>query len=369
MAVGFVIIARRYQPRGLDARRRAPDRGDMKPIGSIALSEIQAARTRIAGTAVHTPLIPLDLGAPPSSTGKAEVWLKLECLQPIGSFKIRGAANAMARVDPERLVDGVYTASAGNMAQGVAFAARRLGLTCRVIVPDSAPRTKIDAIRRLGGTVVPLPYDEWWDVIRSHGHPDERGFFIHPVSDPDVIAGNGTIGLEILEELPDVDRVFVPYGGGGLSCGIASALRPTRPELDILATEVDTAAPLTASLEAGAPRTVERTPSFVDGIGGNSVLPEMWPLASSLLSGSRVVSLPSVCGAIRLLAERAHVVAEGAGGSAVAAALQHVDRLGSARGERVVAVVSGGNIDTADLAVILQGGVPDRMPTRRRASS
>lgn len=331
----------------------------MEPIGSIPISEIEAARQRVVGAAIRTPLVPLDLGADPSGSEKGGLWLKLECLQPIGSFKIRGAANALARVDPERLAGGVYTASAGNMAQGVAFAARRMGLSCRVIVPDSAPQAKVDAIRRLGGTVVPLPYDDWWKVIRSHGHPDERGFFIHPVSDPDVIAGNGTIGLEILEELPDVDTIFVPYGGGGLSCGIASALRPTHPHVDIFATEVDTAAPLTASLEAGAPCFIERTPSFVDGIGGSSILPEMWPLASSLLSGSRVVSVPAICRAIRLLAEHAHIVSEGAGGSAVAAALEHMDRLESeAKDARVVAVVSGGNLDAADLATILEGGVP-----------
>jgi threonine dehydratase len=332
----------------------------MEPIGPIALSEIRAARKRVAGAAVHTPLVPLDTATSGLTPGRGRLWLKLECLQPIGSFKIRGAANALARVEPQRLADGVYTASAGNMAQGVAFAARRMGVACRVIVPDSAPKAKIDAIRRLGGTVVPLPYDDWWEVIRSHGHSGERGFFVHPVSDPDVIAGNGTIGLEILDELPDVNAVFVPYGGGGLSCGIASALRAVRPEVEILATEVDTAAPLTASLASGTPTSIRRTPSFVDGIGGNSVLEEMWPLASTLLSGSRVVSVSSICEAIRLLAEQVHVISEGAGGSAVAAALQHMDRPGSLGEEDVVAVVSGGNIDLPDLATILEGGVPGR---------
>jgi len=317
----------------------------MESIAPIDLGSVQGARERIAEAAIRTPLIPLD------ETG---VWLKLECLQPIGSFKIRGAANALALAPPEALEGGVYTASAGNMAQGVAFAARRLGIACRVIVPDSAPRTKVDAIEELGGEVVTLPFDDWWTVIREHGHPAESGFFVHPVSDPAVIAGNGTVGLEIVEDLADVDAVVVPYGGGGLSCGIASALSGRRPEVGVLAAEVDTAAPFAASLEAGRAVTVERTPSFVDGIGGSSVLEEMWPLASSLLEGSLVESLDDVCDAIRTLARRVHVVAEGAAGAAVAAATSYQRTFGG----RVVAVVSGGNIDTHTLTTILQGETP-----------
>lgn len=193
------------------------------------------------------------------------MWLKLENLQPIGSFKIRGAANAMALADPADLAGGVYTGSAGNMAQGLAWNARRLGVPCRVLVPDTAPVTKLDAIARLGGHSVPLPFDDWWAVLQNHGHPSESGFFIHPVSDPAVIAGNGTVGLEILEDLPDVDAIVVPYGGGGLSCGIASAVKAHRPEVPIFAAEVETAAPLAASLEAGEPMDIDRMPTFVDG--------------------------------------------------------------------------------------------------------
>lgn len=318
----------------------------MDPIPPIPLDAIEAARARIADDAIRTPLLPLD-SAP-------DVHLKLECLQPIGSFKIRGAANAMALAAPGELERGVYTASAGNMAQGVAFAARRLGVECRVIVPDTAPRTKLDAIERLGGVVVPLPFAEWWRVIQEHGHPDESGFFVHPVSDPAVIAGNGTIGLEILDDLPDVDTVVVPYGGGGLSCGIASALEAHRPDVRVFAVEVDTSAPFAASLEAGRPVSVERTPTFVDGIGGSSVLEEMWPLASSLLDGSLVESIPDVCEAIRTLAMDTHVIAEGAGGAAVSAATAWAGESGG----RVVAIVSGGNIDSEVLATILEGGVP-----------
>lgn len=335
----------------------------MEPLRPIPLAEIEAARARIAGAALRTPLLRLDPPTPdksrPAPEGAAEdepgIWLKLECLQPIGSFKIRGASNAMALADPDALSDGVYTASAGNMAQGVAFAARRMGVPCRVIVPDSAPRAKLDAIRRLGAEAVPLPYDEWWGVLRDHGHPDERGFFVHPVSDPAVIAGNGTIGLEILEDLPDVATVLVPYGGGGLSCGIASAVKAVRPETRVFATEVDTAAPFAASLEAGEAVAIDRAPSFVDGIGGGSVLEEMWPLARTLLDGSLVMSIEEICEAIRVLATRAHVVAEGAGGSSVAAALSGDIDLGAGP---VVAVVSGGNIDTEVLRTILAGGVP-----------
>lgn len=327
----------------------------MDRLPRISLTDIVAARERIGGAAVRTPLIELT---PASESGPA-IWLKLECLQPIGSFKIRGATNAMALADPEQLAAGVYTASAGNMAQGVALAAKRMGIACRVIVPDSAPMAKLDAIRQLGATLRPLPYDEWWNVLREHGQPDEGGLFVHPVSDPAVIAGNGTIGLEIVEDLPEVRAVFVPYGGGGLSCGIATALTAVGPSAKVFASEVETAAPLAASLAAGRPVTVEREPSFVDGIGGNSVLDEMWPLAAELLDGSRVTAIAAVCDSIRLLARSAHVIAEGAGASSVAAATTYAASVAEAdRDGPVVAVVSGGNIDPDVLADILSGGCP-----------
>ncbi len=322
----------------------------MKPVEPVSLREIVAARSRIAGAAIRSPLIPLDVpGAP------FELWLKLECLQPIGSFKIRGAANAMALADPALIANGVYTGSAGNMAQGVAFAARRLGVSCRVVVPDTAPRAKLDAIARLGATAVPLPFDDWWSVLRDHGHPAENGYFVHPVCDPAVIAGNGTVGLEIVEQLPDVAAVVVPYGGGGLACGIAAALQALRPGVPVFASEVETAAPFRASLRAGHPAEVSYTRSFVDGIGATSVLEEMWPLASSTLAGSCVVSIEEACAAVRVLFERARVVAEGAGGISVAAAMRGLPGVGEGA---VVAVVSGGNIDTHVLRAILEGRTP-----------
>lgn len=315
----------------------------MLPIGLVGLDEIRAAAARIRGTALRTPLIRLGVEDAP-----AEIYLKLENLQPIGSFKLRGASNAMAQVDPAELRGGVYTASAGNMAQGVAWNARRLGVPCRVVVPEGAPDTKLRAIARLGGVAVPKPFREWWNVLVEHGHPSEEGYFIHPVSDPAVIAGNGTIGIEIFEDLPDVDAVVVPYGGGGLSCGIACALRELAPEARVFAAEVGTAAPLAASLAAGAPQEVEYEPSFVDGIGSRGVLEEMWPLARQVLAGSIVSSLSEVREAVRSLAERNRIIAEGAGATAVAAALS-----GKAGSGKVVAVVSGGNIDFGTLSGIL----------------
>jgi threonine dehydratase len=283
----------------------------------------------------------------------AEIYLKLENLQPIGSFKLRGAANAMLAAGRGRLGDGVYTASAGNMAQGVAWTARHLGVPSSVIVPDQAPATKLEAIERLGGQVVKVPYDRWWQVIMEHQYPGMRGLFVHPVADPAVIAGNGTIGLEILEDLPDVDAIVVPFGGGGLSSGIASAVRARRPATKVWAAEVETAAPFAASLAAGSAQSIERTATFVDGIGGKSVLDEMWPLVKRLLDGSLVVTLRQVADAIGLLVERNRVVAEGAGGAPVAAALA-----GHAGRGKVVCVVSGGNIDSAKLMTILRGEIP-----------
>jgi len=320
----------------------------MPDLRAPTLAEIRAAGERIRGFILRTPLIPL-----PMETAGAQIYLKPETLQAIGSFKIRGAGNAMARLSPEELAKGVYTASAGNMAQGVAWNARRLGVPCDVVVPDHAPVAKLAAIERLGARITKIPFDDWWRVMVEHRHPGMEGRFIHPVSDPDVMAGNGTIGLEILEDLPGVDTVLVPYGGGGLSCGIASALRALSPRTRVVACEVETAAPLTASLAAGAAVSIDRHPSFVDGIGGKSVLEEMWPLASDLLAGSAVVTLEETAAALRLLVERARLVTEGAGASSVAAALS-----GRAGGGMIVCVLSGGNIDAEKLATILRGGIP-----------
>ena len=291
---------------------------------------------------VRTPLVRLQVDAP------AEIYLKLESLQPIGSFKLRGAGNAIALIGPDRLARGVYTASAGNMAQGVAWSARALGVRCSVVMPDSAPRTKVDAVRRLGAAIVQVPYDEWWQTLVDRGRTGMEGTFIHPVADPAVIAGNGTIGLEILEDLGAVSAVLVPFGGGGLVSGIASAVRELSPSTRIYGCEVATSTPLTAALAADAPVAVERTPSFVDGIGGRGVLMEMWPLVRGLVDGALVSSLDEVANAVRVLVERARIVAEGAGATPVAAALA-----GRAGGGKLVCVVSGGNIDTAVLAELV----------------
>jgi threonine dehydratase len=313
----------------------------------VTLDHVLAARQRLAGLVTRTPLVRLDV---PEAAG--ELWLKLENLQPIGSFKVRGAGNAMLLAGPERLAHGAYTASAGNMAQGVAWNARRLGVPCTVVVPDHAPQTKLAAIERLGARTVRVSYDRWWQTMIEHSYPGIDGLFVHPVSDAAVVAGNGTIGLEILEDLPDVDTVLVPFGGGGLSSGIATAVRALKPNARVLGCEVATSTPLSAAFAAGEPVRVERIPSFVDGIGGMGVLSDMWPLVSARLSGALVSSLEQVCAGVRLLVERARVVAEGAGAASVAAALAH-------RVEgKVVCVVSGGNIDAAKLATILQGGIP-----------
>ncbi len=314
----------------------------------IPLEEIRAARERIKGSAIRAPLIRLNIDDAP-----AEIYLKLENLQPIGSFKLRGAGNAIALATKEQLANGVWTASAGNMAQGVAWNARRLGLPCTVVVPDHAPEAKLSAITRLGGRIIKVPFDEWWQIIVTHKFEGMDGLFLHPVSNPAVMAGNGTIGLEILEDLPDVDAIVVPYGGGGLSSGIASAMKALKPKTKVFACEVEGAAPLAPSLRAGSPQKIEYTPSFVDGIGSGSVLPDMWPLVSKLLEGSLVMTLAEVAAALKLMIERNRVVAEGAGATSVAAALS-----GKAGPGKVVAVVSGGNIDPAKVAKILKGEVP-----------
>lgn len=298
--------------------------------------------------ALRTPLVRLH-----TPSRRSEIWLKLECLQPIGSFKIRGAANAIRTAPPGAIERGVLTASAGNMAQGVAWIAREAGVPATIVVPEHAPATKLDAIARLGGTVVRVPYERWWQAMEEASYPGVEGYFVHPVLDDAVMAGNGTIGLELAEELPGIETVLVPWGGGGLATGIASALAALSPETRVLACEPETAAPLAASLAAGDRVECEYTPSFVDGAGGRGVLGPMWEHACALLAGARVVSLDATAAAVRLLAERAHVVAEGAGALAVAAA--HDD--GALEG-RTVCIVSGGNIDPARLAAILAGATP-----------
>ena len=311
----------------------------------IPIEEIEAARDRIAGAAVRTPLVRLHVeGAP------AEIWCKLETLQPISSFKIRGAANCVRSADPAQVQRGLVTASAGNMAQGVAWIARELGVPATIAVPDHAPATKLDAIARLGGTVLKLPYADWWQAIMDGAVQGVDGFFVHPVSDPAVMAGNGTIGLEILEDLPDVDAVVIPYGGGGLTAGIASALRARRPSTRVYTVEPETAAALVAARAAGEPTQIEYVPSFVDGSGSRGVLPEMWPQVAPLIDDALSATLDETADALRLMAERLRVIAEGAGALATAAALA-----GRAGEGKIVAVVSGGNIDFATLARILKG--------------
>ncbi|MCH7799884.1 MAG: pyridoxal-phosphate dependent enzyme, partial [Planctomycetes bacterium] len=288
----------------------------MKTLEAVSINDVRAAADRITDLALRTPLVRLNV-----DDAQSRIYLKLENLQPIGSFKVRGAGNAIRAANPDDLADGVYTASAGNMAQGLAYAARRIGVPCSAVVPDHAPQTKLDAIERLGATVVKVPFDEWWQVILTHSFDGLPGRMIHPVSNPDVMAGNGTIAVEILEELPELDAIVVPYGGGGLSCGIAAAAKAMKPGVKVYAAEIETAAPLAASLKAGEPREVDYTPSFVDGCGSKSLLAEMWPLARQLLDGSLVVSLQQTAEAIRLLAERNRIIAEGAGAVSVAAAL------------------------------------------------
>jgi threonine dehydratase len=302
------------------------------------------ARRNIAGIAMRTPLIPLN----------DELFLKLESLQPIGSFKIRGAANAMVRAGNTAIAGGVLTASAGNMAQGVAYCARRMGVPATVVTPDTAPETKLRAIERLGGRIIKVPFETWWRTFEERSFPGVDATFIHAFADADVMAGNGTIGLEILEDFPDVDAIVIPWGGGGLACGIASVVKELRPATKIYAAECETGAPLTASLASGKPEIVDYRPSFVDGIASKTVFPEMLEMAKRLLDGTFVVTLKEAAAAMQLAAERGRVILEGAAACAVAAGLYRMngdrmngDRMNDDRmkSERIVAIVSGGNID------------------------
>jgi threonine dehydratase len=313
------------------------------PTRQIALAAIRDAATAVYGAAIRTPLVRVYLEPP-----APELYLKLEVLQPIGSFKIRGAYNVIRQLSAAELKDGVWTVSAGNAAQGVAFAARKAGARCAVMVMDTAPDTKLRAIERLGATIARATYDECWRTVETHASDRMTGHFVHPFDDDRFIAGNATAGLEILEDLPDVDAIVAPLGGGGLLSGIAAAVRALKPDTRVYAAEPETAAPLSASLKAGKPVYFDGwKASFVDGAGGKSVLASMWPLLAAL-SGSIVVTLEETARAMKLVAERTHVIAEGAAGCALAAAIS-----GRAGAGKVVAVVSGGNIDLAKFASLV----------------
>ena len=318
----------------------------MKAPSAPALADIHRAAESLAPYIIRSPLLQLKPGGRSS-----EILLKLEHLQAIGAFKIRPMGNVLLNADSAALQKGVYTASSGNAGLGLAWMANELGLTATVYAPETAPPDKLAAMRQLGAEVQLLSADEWWQVIVNSGHPDAAGVYIDAVRDPSAMAGNGTIGLEILEQAPDVDTVMIPFGGGGLSCGIAAAVRAIKPDTRIIVAESDAATPLTAALQAGRPVTVEMKPSFISGAGASCVLEEMWPLVSELVDDTVVVPVDDVANAIRLLFERSKVIAEGAGAIALAAALAEDNKFG-----KTVCVVSGGNIDPQVMAAILKPG-------------
>jgi threonine dehydratase len=310
---------------------------------NIPRGMIDEARKYVYEAAIRTPLVRLNYDGP------AEIYLKLECLQPIGSFKIRGAYNAVRLLPEEQRRRGVWTVSAGNAAQGVALAARKAGVSCQVLVIETAPETKLDAVRRLGGEIVKASYDQCWKALADRAHPAMSGTFVHPFEDDEFIAGNASVGVEILEDLPDVDAVVAAFGGGGLSCGIAAAIKESGRKVKVFAAEPETAAPLAWSLGKGSPQKFpDWTASWVDGCGGKSVFPRMWELAHHLLAGSVVCTLEEVRRAMRIAAERNHVISEGAGACAVAAGLS-----GKCGAGKIVCVVSGGNIDLAKFAELV----------------
>lgn len=316
------------------------------------LSEIRKARDRIAEITIRTPVVPLH-----DATGSRGVLLKLENLQPTGSFKVRGASNLVAQLGASSLQEGLLTASAGNMGQAVAWSAKRLGVPCTVVAPDSAPVNKTDAVERLGGTVVRVPFDRWWQLFTEKRFEGLAGTFVHPFEDQRVIDGNGTIGTELLEDVPDVKVVLIPWGGGGLACGIAAAIRASGNTCKIFACEVATAAPLSASFEAGHPVECSYQRTFVDGTGSKTVLPGMLDLARELLDGVLVATVQEVEGAVGVLFRHNRIVAEAAGACPVAIALS--GRVGDGP---IACVVSGGNIDATTLGEILSR--EEAAPTR-----
>jgi threonine dehydratase len=310
--------------------------------------DVTAARGNIRGFAVRTPLLKLSVDLP-----GVNIFLKLENLQPLGSFKIRPAINVLKSMDVARLRRGVLTASAGNFGQGLAFAAREIGVPATVVVPEGSAMTKANALAELGAKVIRLPFDEWWTVLTRRSFAREDGLFIHPVAESAVIAGNATIGAEIIEDQPDCDAVVVPFGGGGLACGIGSVMRRLRPAVRMIVAESAAAQPAAAALANGRPVQVPHLQSFVDGMGSTTVLQEMWPLIRGMVDQAACASFAEIAEAIRLLAGRHHVIAEAAGAASVAVAL--AGRCGKGN---IICIVSGGNIDAPKLGAILNGESP-----------
>ncbi len=322
-----------------------------RSLERVPIEDVRAAQVRIADVTLRAPLVRLNLDD--SESGGNEVYLKLENLQPSGAFKLRGAVNAIRLADEAQLERGVWTASSGNMALAVAWAARYFGLKCVCVVADVSPDAKLDAIRDMGADIVKVPWLEVLEICRVHRRDGMDGLFLHPFSDPKVMAGNATVGLEIVEDLPDVDAVLVPYGGGGFAISVASAVKALRPEARVYAAEVEAGPAFAASLAEGKPTEIDHPTSFVSGIGSPIVFEDVWPLAREILDGSVVSTLSETASAVRLVAQRARVVAEGAGASSVAGALS-----GRAGSGKIACVLSGGNIDAEKLAEILRGGVP-----------
>ena len=315
------------------------------PVRPIELGDIEeAARENIAGTVLRTPLVRIELGG-----GAPEVWLKLENLQPTNAYKIRGATNAVARLSDEERARGVWTISAGNAGQGVAYAARKAGIACSVVAIETAPQTKLDRMRALGATIVPVSYEQAWRAAEAHAFEGVAGTFIHPFDNHDFIAGHGTMGLEIVEQLPEVRTVITAIGGGGLISGVGSAVKALRPEVRIMGAEPETAAPYAYSLAQGGPSKFPGwQASFVDGAGGQSVTERMWQRMQPIVDGAVTVTLDQTREAMRLIAEKTRTISEGAGGLALAAALT-----GEAGDGPIVCVVSGGNIDLKKFAELV----------------
>jgi threonine dehydratase len=327
----------------------------MQIVARVPLAAIRTARERLDPVILRSPVVP----CPAAPDGK-RVSLKLENLQQIGSFKVRPVGNAVLSRPAAELAAGIYTSSSGNSGLAVAWMARRLGVNATVVVPDSIPEAKWVRLEAFGARVVKVTFEDWWRAVEARGVPGQEGLYIDAVRDPQALAGDGTAALEILEQLPDVEAVLVPFGGGGLACGTACAIRALRPDVQVIACELETAQPFTAALRAGKVVTTPCDPGFVTGVGFSSILPEMWPLARELIDATITVSLAEVAAAIKVLAEHNKVIAEGAGAIPVAAALS-----GRYAQKRVCAIVSGGNLGNDMLTTILAGGIPGSSASRK----
>lgn len=316
------------------------------PVNPPSLDDIRIAEERLKGIIVRTPLLQLDS---PKETG--DILIKPEVLQPTGSFKIRGVYNWVASLTPNECKKGFSTFSAGNTARSLGYVAQIYGVSCRSILPEYAPANKVEALRNLGVETLLVSFDEMIKWVFAEGWKRESYAFLHPWTEPKMIAGHGTIGLEIIEDLPDVQTVFVPVGGGALIAGVGGAIKELKPSVRIVGVQTRSYPSLQASFQAGKPVWIDPKPTICDGVAVPFVADQMYPLLRKIVDDVVTVPEEKVKAAIKQLMLKNKLIVEGAGALSIAAALE----MPAEKQGKTICLVTGGSIGPEALSTIISG--------------